>query len=122
MTECKPSAEATDRNVYLTLYRVIDAPVEAVYAAWTEPDMLRRWLAPGNATVVRAVAEAAVGGTFLIEMRGADGRTWLACCSARGLRADRRDKLLKLLDTGGQNCTPNNSNDLHSHTTMNSLQ
>ena len=26
-----------------------------------------------------------------------------ACCSARGLRADRRDKLLKLLDTGGQN-------------------
>ena len=30
------------------------------------------------------------------------------CCPARGLRADRRDKLLKLLDTGGQNCTPNN--------------
>ena len=23
------------------------------------------------------------------------------CCSARGLRADRRDKLLKWLDTGG---------------------
>ena len=31
------------------------------------------------------------------------------CCSARGLRADRRDKLLKWLDTGGQNCTPNNT-------------
>ena len=31
------------------------------------------------------------------------------CCSARGLRADRHDKLLKLLDTGGHNCTPNNS-------------
>ena len=30
------------------------------------------------------------------------------CCSARGLRADRHDKLLKLFDTGGQNCTPNN--------------
>ena len=30
------------------------------------------------------------------------------CCSARGLRADRRDKLLKWRDTGGQNCTPNN--------------
>ena len=25
------------------------------------------------------------------------------CCSARGLRAERRDKLLKLPDTGGQN-------------------
>ena len=33
----------------------------------------------------------------------------LDCCSARGLRADRRDKLLKSLDTGGQNCTPNNT-------------
>ena len=39
--------------------------------------MLRRWLAPGNATVVRAVAEVAVGGTFLVEMRGTDGRRWL---------------------------------------------
>ena len=27
----------------------------------------------------------------------------VGCCSARGLRADRRDKLLKWLDTGGQN-------------------
>ena len=30
------------------------------------------------------------------------------CCSARGLRADRHDKLLKWLDTEGRNCTPNN--------------
>ena len=77
MTELAPSAETTERNVYLTLHRVIDAPVEAVYAAWTEPERLRRWLAPGNATVVRAVAEAAVGGTFMVEMRGPDGRSWL---------------------------------------------
>ncbi|MCY3828786.1 MAG: SRPBCC domain-containing protein [Rhodospirillaceae bacterium] len=77
MTGLEPSAGAAERNVSLTLHRVIDAPVEAVYAAWTEPEMLRRWLAPGNATVVRAVAEATVGGTFLIEMRGADGRKWL---------------------------------------------
>ena len=32
-----------------------------------------------------------------------DERSELECCSARGLRADRRDKLLKWLDTGGQN-------------------
>ena len=38
-----------------------------------------------------------------------DPGRWLICCPARGLRADRRDKLLKLLDTGGQNCTPNNT-------------
>ena len=77
MTELEPSAGAAERSIYLTLHRVIDAPVETVYAAWTEPEMLRRWLAPGNATVVRAVAEVAVGGTFLVEMRGTDGRRWL---------------------------------------------
>ena len=62
----------------LTLRRVIEAPVERVYAAWTDPKLLRRWLAPGNAAVARAVADVVVGGAFLIEMRGADGRRWLA--------------------------------------------
>ena len=77
MTDLEPSAGDAERSIYVTLHRVIDAPVEAVYAAWTEPEMLRRWLAPGNATVVRAVAEVVVGGTFLVEMRGAEGRRWL---------------------------------------------
>ena len=69
--------QPNEPNIYLTLRRVINAPVETVYAAWTDPEMLRRWLAPGNADVVRAVADVAVGGTFLIEMRGADGQCWL---------------------------------------------
>ena len=77
MTELEPSAGDAQRSIYLTLHRTIDAPVEAVYGAWTEPEMLRRWMAPGNAQVVRAVAEVAVGGTFLVEMQGADGRRWL---------------------------------------------
>ncbi len=77
MTGSEPPAGAGERNIYLTLRRVIDAPVEAVYAAWTEPEMLRRWLAPGSATVVRAVVEVEAGGTFLVEMRGPDGRKYL---------------------------------------------
>ena len=77
MKELIPAAETAEREIYLTLHRVIGAPVEEVYAAWTEPEMLRRWMAPGNASVVRAVAEVAIGGTFLVEMRGADGRRWL---------------------------------------------
>ena len=84
MTGLKPSAETAEREIYLTLRRVIGAPVEDVYAAWTEPETLRRWMAPGNASVVRAVAEVAVGGTFLVEMRGADGRRWLT----RGIYRD----------------------------------
>ena len=77
MTGPEPSVGAGERSVYLTLRRVINAPVEEVYAAWTRPELLRRWLAPGNATVARAVAEVAVGGTFLVEMQGSDGQRWL---------------------------------------------
>ena len=90
MTEVEPSAGTAEPNIYLTLYRVIDAPVEAVYAAWTEPEMLRRWLAPGNATVVRAIAEPEVGGAFLLEMRGADGRRWLTRGRYREIVPHRR--------------------------------
>ena len=73
----RPEDRGGEGHIYLTLYRVFDAPVETVYGAWTEPDLLRRWLAPGNAVVVRAVADVVVGGTFLVEMRGADGQSWL---------------------------------------------
>ncbi len=90
MTGPNPSAEAAEPGVYLTLHRTIDAPVEAVYAAWTEPEMLRRWLAPGDAEVVRAVAEPEIGGTFLIEMRGADGRRWLTSGRYREVVPHRR--------------------------------
>ena len=68
---------ADDRSIYLTLHRTIAAPVERVYAAWTDPALLRQWLAPGEATVARAIAEVEVGGTFLVEMRGSEGKTWL---------------------------------------------
>ena len=71
MTELGPSAGDSERGIYLTLHRLIDAPVEEVYAAWTEPEMLRRWLAPGSAKVVRAVAEATVGGKTMAEWRAA---------------------------------------------------
>ena len=66
-----------EQEISLTLHRTIDAPIETVYAAWTDPEMMRQWFAPGELAVVRAVAETEVGGTFLVEMRGADGEQHL---------------------------------------------
>lgn len=77
-------------NIYLTLNRVINAPVETVYAAWTDPDMLRQWLAPGDAIVTGAVANLVVGGTFLIEMRGVDGRRFVTRGVYREIVPNRR--------------------------------
>ena len=90
MAQLEPSAQGTERSISLTLHRVIDAPVEAVYGAWTKPEMLRRWLAPANATVARAVAEVAVGRMFLVEMRGVDGRRWLTRGVCREVVPHRR--------------------------------
>ena len=75
-TEIQDMAEhrQDERNIYLTLHRTFNAPVEKVYAAWTEPELLCRWFSPGDTVVTRAVAEVTVGGTFLIEMRRADGK------------------------------------------------
>ena len=49
-------------NIHLTLERVIDAPVQRVYAAWTDPELLKQWLASGDAVASRAVADTVVGG------------------------------------------------------------
>ncbi len=77
-------------DIYLTLRRTIDAPVDTVYAAWTDPELLRQWLAPGDAIVVRVMAEVTVGGTFLVEMRGPDGRRWVTRGQYREVVANRR--------------------------------
>ena len=77
-------------DIYLTLNRVIYAPIETVYAAWTDPEVLRQWLAPGDASVTRAVADLVVGGTFLIEMRGADGRRYVVRGVYREIVSNRR--------------------------------
>ena len=86
MTDHQPDG----KGVYLTLHREIDAPVEAVYAAWTDPEQLRRWFAPDDAVVARAIAEARVGGKFLIEMRGRDGGKWVTRGLYREVVPNRR--------------------------------
>ena len=106
MTEFKPPARTTgqsdteiqdmaehrqdERNIYLTLHRTINAPVGKVYAAWTEPELLRRWFSPGDTVVTRAVAEVKVGGTFLIEMRRPDGQRRLTRGLYREVVPNRR--------------------------------
>jgi uncharacterized protein YndB with AHSA1/START domain len=48
------------------LQRTIAAPPARVYRAWLDPDLLRRWLAPGSMSVKRAEGEERVGGTYRI--------------------------------------------------------
>jgi uncharacterized protein YndB with AHSA1/START domain len=48
------------------LERTIAAPPAMVYRAWLDPNLLRRWLAPGGLEVTRAEVDERVGGRFRI--------------------------------------------------------
>jgi uncharacterized protein YndB with AHSA1/START domain len=62
---------ATDRDLVLT--RLIDAPREKLYRAWTEPELLKQWFAPAPYTTPMAELDVRAGGSNVIVMRGPDG-------------------------------------------------
>ena len=52
----------------LTLTRVLNAPREIVFEAWTVPEQLAAWWGPGNFTNPVCQVEAKEGGAILIHM------------------------------------------------------
>ena len=57
----------------LVLTRLIDAPAEKLYRAWTEPELLKQWFAPAPLTTPHAELDVRPGGANLIVMRTPDG-------------------------------------------------
>jgi uncharacterized protein YndB with AHSA1/START domain len=67
-----PKASSADRELVLT--RLIDAPREKLYRAWTDPALLKQWFAPAPWTTPVAELDVRPGGASLIVMRGPDGK------------------------------------------------
>jgi uncharacterized protein YndB with AHSA1/START domain len=65
------TAPAADRDLVLT--RLIDAPREKLYRAWTDPALLTRWFAPAPVTTPRVELDVRPGGSNLIVMALPDG-------------------------------------------------
>jgi uncharacterized protein YndB with AHSA1/START domain len=65
------AAPASDRDLVLT--RVINAPPEKVYKAWTDPELLKQWFAPLPYTTPVAELDVRPGGSSLVVMRSPDG-------------------------------------------------
>ena len=66
---------AKAKDISLSLVRTIKTTPEKVFAAWTEPKTLKRWMSPSDSMEV-AVAETdlRVGGRYRIVMREPDGK------------------------------------------------
>ncbi|WP_158813954.1 SRPBCC family protein [Methylocapsa sp. S129] len=71
MTAVDTNIPVSDRDLVLT--RIIDAPPEKLFRAWTEPELLKQWFAPLPYTTPVAELDVRPGGANLIVMRGPDG-------------------------------------------------
>lgn len=74
MTTTTDASPAADRELVLT--RLIDAPREALYRAWTEPELLKQWFAPLPWTVTRAELDVRPGGSNMFVMRSPEGEDY----------------------------------------------
>jgi len=72
MSHPSTAAPASERELVLT--RLINAPREKVYRAWTDPELLKQWFAPKPYTTPIVEIDVRVGGSGYFVMRGADGK------------------------------------------------
>jgi uncharacterized protein YndB with AHSA1/START domain len=75
LTRLLATASGTDalpRGRMLTLTRVIDAPRELVWTAYTDPKHITKWMFAANWEVPFAETDVRPGGAFRIGMRPAD--------------------------------------------------
>ena len=66
------AAPTTDRELVLT--RLIDAPREKLFRAWTQPELLKQWFAPLPYTTPHVEIDLRPGGSSLVVMRDPSGQ------------------------------------------------
>jgi uncharacterized protein YndB with AHSA1/START domain len=59
------------------LRRVLKAPAQLVFEAWTKPELMARWFFPGADWQVQVSADLRIGGRYELRMREADGKEHL---------------------------------------------
>jgi uncharacterized protein YndB with AHSA1/START domain len=70
-TTAKSGSAASNRELVIT--RLINAPREKVYRAWTEPELMKQWFTPRPWTTPVVETDVRPGGASYILMRGPDG-------------------------------------------------
>lgn len=60
----------------LTLKRRLKAPPAKVFAAWTDPEKMTRWMGPGEIKTMRVEADTRVGGRYRIVMQAPGGEEY----------------------------------------------
>ncbi|AWM23291.1 SRPBCC family protein [Sinorhizobium fredii] len=74
MTAATEIDPVTERG--LVLIRLIDAPREKVFRAFTDPELLKQWFAPLPWTITEAALDVRPGGTNRFIMRSPEGELY----------------------------------------------
>jgi uncharacterized protein YndB with AHSA1/START domain len=74
MTE--PMIYHRDPKLDLLLERVVDVPKELVWAAWTNPEQLKKWFTPAPWTTADCEIDLRPGGMFRTVMRSPEGQDY----------------------------------------------
>ena len=64
---------AATKNFSLEVERLIEAPRDQVYTAWTDPAQMKQWFGPENVQTRDLIADARVGGTFRWDLTNSEG-------------------------------------------------
>jgi uncharacterized protein YndB with AHSA1/START domain len=68
-----PTDFEPDADLDLVLEREVDVPAHLVWAAWTQPEHLKRWFAPAPYTTPECEIDLRPGGIFRTVMRSPEG-------------------------------------------------
>lgn len=60
----------------LQIYRTLEAPVELVWKAWTEPEHIAKWWGPAGFSNTIYKMDVKPGGEWLLTMHGPDGKNY----------------------------------------------
>ncbi|MEY2439104.1 MAG: hypothetical protein QOI34_489 [Verrucomicrobiota bacterium] len=81
---------APKEKLALVIKRLIKAPRDRVYAAWTDPAQLRQWFGPENVQTRNLVADAHVGGEFCWDLTNSEGEEMTCRGEYRELQPDEK--------------------------------
>jgi uncharacterized protein YndB with AHSA1/START domain len=65
-------ADVATKKIHIV--REFNAPIEKVWRAWTEPDLIEKWIAPKPWTAETKIMNFTVGGIWLYAMVSPDGQ------------------------------------------------
>jgi uncharacterized protein YndB with AHSA1/START domain len=80
----------TEQNLKLEIKRIIKAPRDRVYAAWTDPAQLTQWFGPEDVQTQDLIADARVGGKFRWDIINSEGEKMRCCGEYRELQPNKK--------------------------------